>query len=77
MRRFYAAIIDTLPPARNAATVWIERLRRLYFCGGDGEKISRLRPGSTFGFGLGAFLTSFLPLSLFPMYASMTQKVCG
>jgi hypothetical protein len=36
-----------------------------------------LRPGSGFGFGLGAFLTSFLPLSLFPMYASMTQKVRG
>ena len=55
----------------------VERLNRLYFCGGGGEKISRLRPGSGFGFGLGAFLTSFLPLSLFPMYASMTQKVCG
>jgi len=31
-----------------------------------GENPSRLRPGSGFGFGLGAFLTSFLPLSLFP-----------
>jgi hypothetical protein len=60
-----------------SATERIGRLRRLYFCGGGGEKISRLRPGSGFGFGLGAFLTSFLPLSLFPMYASMTQKVCG
>lgn len=46
----------------------------LYFGGGAGENPSRLRPGSGFGFGLGAFLTSFLPLSLFPMRASMTQK---
>ncbi len=45
-----------------------------YFGGGGAVKISRLRPGSGFGFGLGAFLVSFLPLSLFPMHASMTQK---
>jgi hypothetical protein len=42
-----------------------------YF-GGGGVKISRFA-GSGFGFGFGAFLTSLLPLSLFPMYASMTQ----
>jgi hypothetical protein len=30
--------------------------------------------GSGFGFGLGAFLTSFLPLSLLPMGASVPQK---
>jgi hypothetical protein len=36
-----------------------------------------LRPGSGLGFGLGAFLTSFLPLSLLPMAASMTQKACA
>ncbi len=42
-----------------------------YF-GGAGVKISRFE-GSGFGFGLGAFLTSFLPLSLLPMQASMTQ----
>ena len=62
--------------AGSAAAARIRRLRllRLYLCGGGGEKISRLRPGSGFGFGLGAFLTSFLPLSLFPMQASMTQK---
>jgi hypothetical protein len=63
--------------ADTAAAARIEGLRLPYFCGGGGEKISRLRPGSGFGFGLGAFLTSFLPLSLFPMYASMTQKVRG
>jgi len=46
-----------------------------YFGGAGGEvKISRLRPGSGFGFGLGAFFASFLPLSLLPMHASMTQK---
>jgi hypothetical protein len=46
-----------------------------YFGGaGGGAKISRLCPGSGFGFGLGAFFVSFLPLSLFPMFASMTQK---
>ena len=36
-----------------------------YF-GGGGVKISR-RAGSGFGFGFGAFLASFLPLSLLPM----------
>ena len=81
MRRFCAAHIDALP--EPALLPWqesgacVESLCRVYFCGGGGEKISRLRPGSGFGFGLGAFLTSFLPLSLFPMYASMTQKVRG
>ena len=79
--RFGAAHIDTLPePAvrpQHESGASVGRLLRLYFCGGGGEKISRLRPGSGFGFGLGAFLTSFLPLSLFPMYASMTQKVRG
>jgi hypothetical protein len=33
-----------------------------------------LRPGSGLGLGFGAFLTSFLPLSLLPMATSMTQK---
>jgi hypothetical protein len=42
-----------------------------YF-GGAGVKTS-LRPGSALGFGLGAFLTSFLPLSLFPMLRSVPQ----
>ena len=42
-----------------------------YF-GGGGVKISRFE-GSGFGFGFGAFLASFLPLSLFPIHASMTQ----
>jgi hypothetical protein len=46
---------------------------RRYF-GGAGANPSRLRPGSGFGFGLGAFLTSFLPLSLLPMGLSVTQK---
>jgi hypothetical protein len=36
-----------------------------------------LRPGSGLGLGLGAFLTSFLPLSLFPMGRSVTQKSLG
>jgi hypothetical protein len=43
-----------------------------YF-GGAGVKISR-RLGSGFGFGFGAFLVSFLPLSLLPMTESMTQN---
>jgi hypothetical protein len=47
----------------------------VYF-GGGGVKISRLE-GSGFGFGLGAFLVSFLPLSLFPMQDSMTQKTAA
>jgi len=42
--------------------------------GAGGVKISRLRPGSGFGLGLGAFFASRFPLSLFPMGASMTQK---
>jgi hypothetical protein len=33
-----------------------------------------LRPGSGFGLGFGAFFISFLPLSLLPMGASVTQK---
>jgi hypothetical protein len=32
-----------------------------------------LRPGSTFGFGFGAFLVSRLPLSLLPMKPNITQ----
>jgi hypothetical protein len=40
---------------------------------GCGVKTSR-RLGSGFGFGFGAFLVSFLPLSLFPMADSVTQK---
>jgi hypothetical protein len=44
-----------------------------YF-GGAGTNPSRLRPGSGLGFGFGAFLTSFLPLSLLPMGASVTQE---
>src|ERR1017187_8161460 len=48
-------------------------LLRPYF-GGAGVNPSRLRPGSGLGFGFGAFLTSFLPLSLLPMDASVTQK---
>jgi hypothetical protein len=34
---------------------------------------SRLRPGSGLGLGFGAFFTSFLPLSLLPMDASVPQ----
>jgi hypothetical protein len=33
----------------------------------------RLRPGSGFGLGFGAFLTSFLPLSLLPMGPNITR----
>ncbi len=44
-----------------------------YFGGGAGMNPSRLRPGSGFGLGLGAFFTSFLPLSLLPMIASVPQ----
>jgi hypothetical protein len=44
-----------------------------YF-GGAGVKTSRLWAGSGLGFGLGAFLASFLPLSLLPMAASVPQK---
>ena len=49
-----------------------ERLQADYF-GGAGVNTSTLRPGSGFGFGFGAFFVSFLPLSLFPMAASVTQ----
>jgi hypothetical protein len=41
-----------------------------------GVKTSR-RLGSGLGFGLGAFFVSFLPLSLFPMARSLTQKRLG
>jgi hypothetical protein len=46
----------------------------LPYFGGAGVKTSRLCAGSGLGFGLGAFLTSFLPLSLLPMAASVPQK---
>jgi hypothetical protein len=36
----------------------------------------RLRPGSTLGLGLGAFLVSFLPLSLLPMKPNITRTAC-
>jgi hypothetical protein len=48
--------------------------RKQTYLGGAGVKVSRLRPGSGFGLGLGAFLTSFLPLSLLPMGRSVTQN---
>jgi hypothetical protein len=41
--------------------------RAVCYFGGGGVKISRLLAGSGFGFGLGAFFASFLPLSLLPM----------
>ena len=47
------------------------------YLGGAGVNDSRLRPGSTLGLGLGAFLGSFLPLSLLPMLANMTQKAAS
>ena len=47
-----------------------------YF-GGAGMNPSRLRPGSGLGLGFGAFLTSFLPLSLLPMGRSVTQRGGG
>jgi hypothetical protein len=51
----------------------VRRAVRSYF-GGAGVNPSRLCAGSGLGFGLGAFLTSFLPLSLLPMDASVPQK---
>ena len=44
------------------------------YLGGAGVNPSRLRPGSGFGLGLGAFFGSFLPLSLLPMGPSVPQK---
>ena len=43
------------------------------YLGGAGVNPSRLRPGSGLGLGFGAFLTSFLPLSLLPMGRSVTH----
>ena len=55
--------------AQNAAS----RREKPFRCylGGAGVKPSRRCPGSGFGLGFGAFLTSFLPLSLLPMGASV------
>ncbi len=44
------------------------------YLGGAGVNPSRLWLGSGLGLGFGAFLTSFLPLSLLPMGRSVTQK---
>ena len=43
--------------------------------GGPPRRVSspRLRPGSTLGLGLGAFLVSRLPLSLLPMKPNITR----
>jgi hypothetical protein len=46
------------------------RADRFSYLGGAGVKISR-RAGSGFGLGFGAFLASFLPLSLLPMCHSV------
>lgn len=62
----------TLPRLKRGAPV--RRAVQSYFGGGAGVKTSRLCAGSGLGFGLGAFLTSFLPLSLLPMGRSVTQK---
>ena len=51
--------------------------RQTPYFGGAGVNPSRLRPGSGLGLGFGAFLTSFLPLSLLPMGASVPQKGSG
>src|ERR1017187_4182473 len=48
--------------------------RRGFYFGGAGVNTSRFRPGSGLGLGFGAFLTSFLPLSLFPMRESMRSE---
>jgi hypothetical protein len=52
----------------------LRRRRRQSYFGGAGVKPSRLWLGSGLGLGLGAFLTSFLPLSLLPMRVSVPQK---
>ena len=69
---------------RELGRIWLRDLHRVekgelqrpYF-GGAGTNPSRLRPGSGLGFGFGAFLASFLPLSLLPMGASVTQEGRG
>jgi hypothetical protein len=84
--RRFAAALDSSPQHRIKQTAlpqWEGRLTfrerdlrfkflPLYF-GGAGVNPSRLRPGSGFGLGFGAFLTSFLPLSLLPIHASLPQ----
>lgn len=58
---------------RDQCHIGVDRLCAPYF-GGAGVKISRFWLASGFGFGLGAFFASFLPLSLFPMGVSLPQK---
>jgi hypothetical protein len=73
-RRWLKSVIraeKTLPRLQRGSPV---RRAVLSYFGGAGVKISRLCAGSGLGFGLGAFLTSFLPLSLLPMAASVPQK---
>jgi len=54
----------------------VEAGRWPYF-GGAGVNPSRRWLGSGFGLGFGAFLASFLPLSLLPMIRSVTQEGSG
>jgi hypothetical protein len=70
----FSAPADTAPPHAFRPRVEATAQCPAYFGGGAGVNTSRLRPGSGFGFGLGAFFASFLPLSLLPMRPSMTQK---
>ena len=59
---------------------FLSRWLRRYLDGGtaDGFQLSRLRPGSTLGLGLGCFLTSFLPLSLLAMRLVYSgARICG
>ena len=58
-------------------TCRIEREIVPLYLGGAGMNPSRLRPGSGLGLGFGAFLASFLPLSLLPMRRSVTQEGCS
>ena len=62
------------PPAREGLLLFARtRQHSAYFCGAGAVKPSRLAPGSGFALGFGAFFTSFLPLSLFPMGHRMPQ----
>lgn len=64
---------ENLSASAAGGALEVLELEAPYF-GGAGVNPSRLWPGSGLGLGLGAFLTSFLPLSLLPMSRSLTQK---
>ena len=74
----FSPLRDASSPAQRKLCLRAEFLSAAWsrqLLGGPPRRVSspRLRPGSTLGLGLGAFLVSRLPLSLLPMKPNITR----